>query len=208
MTRDDPLRARYEGKFLDALDLPEGVLVPVVVEAVALPNTEKDARGKVIDLAILAFQGKEKRLILGKTSFKVLKSMFGGDHRAWLGKKIMIQRRYLEAAKCFGVQNGLCIRVVPPVGTPILRSCAQFMGSPHPYGQPAKPAKKEPADAPPPVSSLAAFEREIEAAKDSKAKLFELSKRCSEFDQEGPDLLVRIEAMYESAKGEQEEHQT
>lgn len=131
----DTLRDRYEGKFLDALDLPEGKLIAVTIEAVVLPGAERDARGKTIDLAILKFQGKEKRLILGKTSYKILKSMFGGDHREWIGKTVNIQRRYLDAAHGFGVQNTLAIRVIPPVGTPVLRSAIAFMGSATPYGQ-------------------------------------------------------------------------
>lgn len=140
----DKLRERYEGQFLDALDLPEGTLVPVEVEAIALPYSEKDARGKVIDLAILSFKGKTKRFILGKTSYKIMKAMFGGDHRQWIGKTIHIQRRYLDAARGFGVNNTLAIRVIPPAGTPILRSAANYMGQPHPYAEKGQPARKPP----------------------------------------------------------------
>ena len=139
---------RYEGNYLDALDLPEGRLVPVTIEHWAEPDTEKDATGKLIKLGILTFKGKKKRLIVGKTSYKNLKAMFGSQPSNWTGKTVSIQRRYLDAAHGFGVQNCLCIRIIPPVGTPILKSALNFMGSPTPYGDVPKQAKKqEPAPA-------------------------------------------------------------
>lgn len=55
-----------------------------------------------------------------------------------------------------------------------------------------------------PVSDLAAFEAEIEAAKASKAALSKLSARCNEFDKAGPKLLERIEAYYATAADELE----
>lgn len=129
-----PMESRYEGQFLDALDLPQGVEVPVVIESIAEPCSEMDAATKPIKSAILAFKGKTKRLILNKTNFKNLKAMFGRDPKDWIGKTVKIQRRYLDAAHGFGVQNTLCIRIIPPVGTPILKSAANFMGSVNPYG--------------------------------------------------------------------------
>jgi hypothetical protein len=140
----------YEGHFLDALDLPEGVLVPVEIEAIVEPFAEKDAAGKPIKQAIVAFKGKKKRLILNKTNWRNLKAMFGRDHLQWIGQTITIQRRYLEASKAFGVQNTMAIRVVPPVGTPILRSAAAYMGQPKPYGQ-TRPKKQEAPPEPPPA---------------------------------------------------------
>lgn len=150
------LEERYEGNFLDALDLPEGKLVAVVIEAVAEPNTERDSAKKPIKNAILSFKGKSKRLVINKTNYKNLKAMFGRDPEAWLGKTVNIQRRYLDGAHGFGVNNTLCIRIVPPVGTPILKSAANFMGQPHPYGDvpqqqvmPAQEKLKQPAPDPP-----------------------------------------------------------
>lgn len=146
----NPFEAQYEGAFLDALDLPEGILVPVVIESIAEPGSEKDAGGKVIKQAIMGFKGKVKRLIMNKTAWKNCKAMFGRDHREWIGKTIHIQRRYLDAKHAFGVENTMCIRIVPPVGTPILRSAAQFMGQPHPYGNVPKQPPKKQAPKPPP----------------------------------------------------------
>ncbi len=135
---------RYEGHFLDALDLPEGMLVAVVIDSIADPYSEKDATGKPIKAAILVFKKKQKRLILNTTNFKNLKAMFSKDPKDWIGKTINIQRRYLDAAHGFGVNNTLCIRIVPPVGTPILKSAANFMGAPQPYGDVPKQQTKAP----------------------------------------------------------------
>lgn len=148
---EDKTEERYQGHYLDALDLPEGALVPVEIEAWTPPDTEKDSAGKLIKLGILSFKGKKKRLILGKTSFRMIKAQHGPTPRDWIGKKIHLQRRYLEASKGFGTPNCLCIRVVPPVGTPVLKSALNYMGSPTPYGadgKPTKPAAKKPDPAP------------------------------------------------------------
>jgi len=157
------MEERYEGQFLDALDLPEGREVAVTIEGVVDPFVEKDAAGKIIKNAILAFKGKTKRLGLNKTNFKNLKAQFGKESKDWLGKQIKLQRRYLDAAHGFGVNNTLAIRIIPPVGTPILRSAANFMGQPHPYGQPAakphrenkptQPPAQDPAPDPPALSA-------------------------------------------------------
>jgi hypothetical protein len=159
---------RYEGHFLDALDLPEGKLVPVVIEHIADPLSEKDSSGKPIKSAILAFKGKSKRLILNTTNFKNLKAMFGRDPQEWIGRTVSIQRRYLDAAHGFGVNNTLAIRIIPPAGTPILKCAANFMGSATPYGdlprppaKPKEPPKKESKTSPLPEdlqSWIAGFE--------------------------------------------------
>jgi len=129
MTR---LEERYEGNFLEAIDLPEGAHVPVVIEAIADPDTQKDGAGKTIRKAIVAFKGKGKRLILGKTNYRVLKAMLGADRAKWIGQTVQLQRRYLPADRAFGVPNELCIRVVPPHGTPIPKSARDYMGTTRP----------------------------------------------------------------------------
>jgi len=154
----NPFEDRYEGAYLDALDLPEGVEVPVTIESIAEPFAEKDSHDppRPIKSAIISFVGKKKRLILNKTNFKNLKAMFSKDPKSWIGQTIKIQRRYLDAQHGFGVNNTLAIRIIPPLGTPILKSAASFMGSPTPYGRPTqqpsrpKQAPPEPADQPAP----------------------------------------------------------
>lgn len=167
---------RYEGNFLDALDLPEGAEVGVVIEAVAEPMSEKDSAGKPIKSAILAFQGKQKRLILNKTNFKNLKAMFGRAPKDWIGKRVIIQRRYLDAAHAFGIENTLAIRIIPPKGTPILKSAANFMGQPSPYGQPAK----RPPHSPPKQPDHKPPQDDLRQWKDAIAALTS-QKSCAEF---------------------------
>ncbi len=141
---------RYEGNFFDALELPEGELLAVTIEHVADPNTERDSAKKPITNAILSFTGQHKRLIINRTNYKNLKAMFGKDPAGWIGRRINIQRRYLDAARGFGQINTLCVRIVPPIGTPILKSAANFMGQPHPYhGEQAERAKKAESKAAP-----------------------------------------------------------
>lgn len=140
------MEERYEGAFLDALDLPEGKLVPVTIEHIAEPFAEKDSAGKAIKSAILSFKGKTKRLVLNKTNFKNLKAMFGRNPADWIGKTISIQRRYLDAAHGFGQNNTLAIRIIPPPGTPILKSAANFMGSATPYTDGRKRQPEPPPD--------------------------------------------------------------
>jgi hypothetical protein len=76
---------KYEGNFLEGSDLPDNKRFPLTIEAVVPPGTEKDASGKVILKAIVAFKGAKKRMILGKTSYGVLKVLFGKDETQWIG---------------------------------------------------------------------------------------------------------------------------
>ena len=128
------MEERYDGPYLRGDQLPEGVLVPVTIERVSLPGTEKDRAKRLITEAILWFAGKEKGLILNPTNYKNLSVIFGTRNPAeWIGKKINLQRRYLE--KAFATRNVICIRVVMPPGAPILHSAAVHMGSATPYAE-------------------------------------------------------------------------
>ena len=123
------LEERYEGNFLEAIDLPEGVLVPVVIESVAQPDTETDAGGKLIKKAIVTFKGKSKRMVLNKTNYRMLKTLLGADIAKWTGQTVSIMRRYLDAQRAFGVHNEMCVRVIPAPGTPIPKSARDYLGS-------------------------------------------------------------------------------
>lgn len=130
------LEDRYEGTFLEAIDLPEGVVAKVVIEALVPPDKEQDAAGNVIKKAILAFQGRKKRLILNKTNYRMLKVILGADPVKWIGQEVGITRRYLDAKHAFGVENEMCIRVIPSPGTPIPKSVRDFLGSRIPAPRP------------------------------------------------------------------------
>ena len=124
---------RYEGNFLEGSDLPEGKRLSITIEEVIPPGTEKDSSGKVILKAIIAFKGAKKRMILGKTSYGVLKVLFGKDETQWIGKQIDLMRRYLPSKFAFGVHNEMCVRVVPPDGTPLPGKVIKYLGRPTPY---------------------------------------------------------------------------
>lgn len=129
MTR---IEDKYEGDFLEALDLPEGVLANVVIEAISPPDTEQDKAKKLIKKAIVKFKDRKKRFILNKTAYRTLKMLLGADTESWIGQPIQIQRRYLPAERAFGVKNEMCVRVIPPDGTPIPKSVRDFLGFKHP----------------------------------------------------------------------------
>ena len=124
---------KYEGNFLEGSDLPDNKRFPLTIEAVVPPGTEKDASGKVILKAIVAFKGAKKRMILGKTSYGVLKVLFGKDETQWIGKQVDLMRRYLPSKFAFGVHNEMVVRIVPPDGTPLPGKVIKYLGRPTPY---------------------------------------------------------------------------
>lgn len=125
--------ARYEGNFLQAQDLmqqPNGV--EVVIDAVIPPNTEKDATNKPIKEMMLAFKGAKKRLVVGKTNFRIIASQHGRKPSGWIGKKIKIVVRYLDSA--FKETNVPTIRVMPPDDLPLPMGCRKWFGRDKPGG--------------------------------------------------------------------------
>ena len=127
----EKMREAYEGPFLEGGDIPEGDSFTLAISHVALPNTENDKGGKVIDKAILAFHKAKKRLILGKTNYKVICACLGSDEGEWVGKTLTLSRHYYPA--CFGSENVPCIRVIPPTGTPLMLGVIRHMGKATPY---------------------------------------------------------------------------
>ena len=124
---------KYEGNFLEGSDLPDNKRFPLTIEAVVPPGTEKDSGGKAILKAIVAFKGAKKRMILGKTSYGVLKVLFGKDETQWIGKQVDLMRRYLPSKFAFGVHNEMVVRIVPPDGPPVPGKVIKYLGRPTPY---------------------------------------------------------------------------
>ena len=132
---DEAIRARYEGDFIESAELmayPAGV--KVTIESVMPPKTKKDKRGKQIQELILVLKGAttQREMIVGKTNFRVLESMYGKQTDKWVGKEITLGVRYLPKEQGFGQHNCPCVRVIPPHGTPIPKSAWNFMGSANP----------------------------------------------------------------------------
>jgi hypothetical protein len=133
---DDAVSERYEGNYVDAAELMACRGVKVLIESVIAPNTEKDARKKLIDKPLLVLKGgtKNKKLIVGKTNWKILVAMFGKKSSGWIGKEITIAARYLPKSQGFGQVNCPCVRIIPPHGHPIPKSAMDFMGTAQPVG--------------------------------------------------------------------------
>ena len=131
---DDVVCSRFEGDYIEAQELMHATGVKVTIESVIPPGTEKDSRRKVIDKPMLVIKGstKNKKMIVGKTNYRILSAIFGKKASAWVGKEIVLACRYLPKSKGFGQENCPCVRVIPPRGTSIPHSAYQFMGSAKP----------------------------------------------------------------------------
>lgn len=100
--------------------------VQVEIESVIEPNTIKSADGKLIDKPILTFVGKAKRLVLCKTNQTIVICSTGEQPGpAWIGKKITLQARVVDA---FGDQV-LAIRVIPPSGVKVRKNVLKRLGT-------------------------------------------------------------------------------
>ncbi len=83
----------YPGNFLKAADL-NGQNVTVTIQAVTLEELGqgRDAESKLI----LAFAGKDKKLICNKTNCRTIEKLYGDETDEWIGKKITIGPREVE----------------------------------------------------------------------------------------------------------------
>lgn len=120
--------AAYEGPFIKAEDLM-AVDRPVSVEITEIvpENTEKDARGQVIDRKILRFKGTQKALILNVINYKVLKINFGPRPESWVGKRVTLVIRWGDY---FGDHDLPVIRIHPT--QPIPKSLREKFGTERP----------------------------------------------------------------------------
>ena len=128
---DEAMRSAFEGNFLDASDILATGDQRVKIAAVSAPNAEKDATGRAIDKAIVAFERCKKRLVLNKTNAKAIAMQHGKKPSAWIGKEVTLTVRYL--ARAFGEQNVPVVRVLPPADVPLTFAMRSKFGSPRPY---------------------------------------------------------------------------
>ena len=131
---DDAVTGRFEGDYVEAQELMHATGVKVTIESVIPPGTEKDARRKLIDKPMLVLKGatKNKKMIVGKTNYRILSAIHGKKPSGWVGKDVVIACRYLPKSQGFGQENCPCVRVIPPRGTVIPHSAFLFMGSAKP----------------------------------------------------------------------------
>lgn len=123
MNRPDP----YEGNFVQALDIEKPTTL--TISKVHEPYTKKSSDGRLIERAILEFEGARKMFILNITNQRVIWALHGKDRKKWPGKQITIARRYGEF---FGVKNAMAVRVIPPNGTPLPVGVKKRLGTEQP----------------------------------------------------------------------------
>lgn len=111
-----PPRDPYLGDYLQSDDLPPGKTITVTIAAVIPPHTEKAADGRLVDKMALAFEGKAKKLILGKTNWRIVRLICGSDPEKWPGQEIRITVRYGD---WFGFKDLPTLRIVPPADKPL-----------------------------------------------------------------------------------------
>jgi hypothetical protein len=86
---------------LSASDLPDGIQVPVVIEAVRAVQFDD---GNKLELR---FRGKRKALLCNKTNALRIADQHGDDYDTWPGKVIMLQRDVTQ----FQGRDVECVRV-------------------------------------------------------------------------------------------------
>lgn len=129
---DQKMSGRFEGRFLDALDIMAAKKdVTVTITDIVAPDTERDAKNKLIDKAILSFKGASKRFILTKINEKILKAIHGKAPSKWIGKEITLTVRYLKEA--FNEENLPAIRIVPPPDMPLTFAMRKHYGKSTPW---------------------------------------------------------------------------
>lgn len=134
------IREAFIGPYFDAMWLPEGTLLPVIICKISPKNTERDTQrsrehpnGKLIDKEMIWFAGEHRRLIANKTNLARIGAMFSEHQSAWFGKTINLQRFYLPDCGAACSQNDLGIRVAVPPGTRMSRKYRRTTGQPWPY---------------------------------------------------------------------------
>jgi len=96
----------FPSNFLKAADLPEGQMVPAVVESIESPEMPDGGRKPV-----LRFVSKTSGLVLNKTNCDFIEARHGKNMDAWVGQTITL---YVTKTQ-FGGRTVPCIRVDIPV---------------------------------------------------------------------------------------------
>jgi hypothetical protein len=104
---------------LGAWDLPEGRDAVVTIESVK-GGELTTVGGKKNKKPIIAFVGKEKKMVSNKTNSKTIAALYGNHVEKWVGKKIAL---YVSTTRDPSTGGDIpCIRVRPQ--TPIGKSAA------------------------------------------------------------------------------------
>jgi hypothetical protein len=132
----EPTEDIYAGRFIVADDLEDGQEITLTISGTAQPGTEKAADGQEIKQGLLKFEKTNRALILGKTSHRILKSLFGpaanwaSYEKKWIGREITLIRRYLP--NCFGEKNVPVLRIKPDPEKPLPMGVRKHLGTEKP----------------------------------------------------------------------------
>lgn len=125
----DAAMGRFEGNYIESADLMRAQAV-LTIESVVPPNTESDAKKKLINRPVISFRGTSKRFILGKTNERILRAVHGRKASQWAGKQIRLGVRYL--AEAFGERDVPTIRIIPPPDVPLPMGVRKHYGTEQP----------------------------------------------------------------------------
>jgi len=99
--------------FIDESDLPKDA--NVTISAVAVEKLTRPG-GDQEDKVVMAFEGKNKKLVLNKTNAIRVAKLYGNNTEDWIGKAITL---YFDPSVKFGraTVGGVRIRETKPKGT-------------------------------------------------------------------------------------------
>lgn len=100
--------AGSESKYLKATDL-QGRRPTVTISGVSLLEFDDDEKGKQRKPA-LAFEGKEKQMVVNATNCEELIRAFGAESDKWIGHKVILSTKFY---KQFG-KEGIVLNAVMP----------------------------------------------------------------------------------------------
>lgn len=97
--------------YLSAEDLPENQDIPVIIAAVNREEAYNQKTRSKEPIGVIAFQGKDLRLIMNVTNAKSIKDIYGPETDSWVNQPIIIYRTTAR----LGRDTVPAIRIKPPV---------------------------------------------------------------------------------------------
>ena len=104
----------YGGNYVNAADL-QGREVTVVIESFEVrefPTKNRSGQEYMKKKVVIAFQGKQKRLVCNLTNAGAIAFLYGRDPADWVGREIVLYPTQTQ----FGAGMTDCVRIKPPNG--------------------------------------------------------------------------------------------
>jgi hypothetical protein len=97
--------------YLSAEDLPENTDIPVIIAKAEREEAYNKKTREKEPIGVIAFQGKDLRLILNVTNATSIKNLYGAETDNWIGQPIIIYRTTAR----LGRDTVAAIRIKPPI---------------------------------------------------------------------------------------------